>query len=336
MKHAFIIGGGGHIGRATTHKLIENGWRVTVAGRSMPKAPIVNSSINYVQLDRKNSKALKECLGETVDFLMDCLSFDETDAQQLADLSGQVGQICAISSISVYADKQGLTLDEAYENGFPNLPVPIKSDHPTVEAGLATYSTKKIAMEKKLLATAVCPVSILRPGAIYGPYSKHAREWFFVKRLLDGRKRIPLAYDGQSRFHPTSVENIAAAVLANTKGLLPAITNVVDPTAPTIREIASAIMSELGIEAEIIGLSGHIFPPKNGRSPWAIPKPFICEHSKHYKAIGTYQDLVGTTVTQLRDDIDLINWKEALPQLAWYPIDLFDYGAEDKILSELR
>ena len=334
MKHAFIIGGGGHIGRATTHKLIENGWRVTVAGRSMPKAPIVNSSINYVQLDRKNSKALKECLGETVDFLMDCLSFDETDAQQLADLSGQVGQICAISSISVYADKQGLTLDEAYENGFPNLPVPIKSDHPTVEAGLATYSTKKIAMEKKLLATAVCPVSILRPGAIYGPYSKHAREWFFVKRLLDGRKRISLAYDGQSCFHTTSVENIAAAVVASTKGELPPITHVVDPTAPTVREIASAIMNELGLEAEIIGLSGDKFPPKHGRSPWAIPRPFICEPSTHYESIGTYQDLVGTAVAHLRDDIDLINWKEALPQLAWYPMNLFDYDAEDNVLRE--
>ena len=337
MKHAFIIGGNGHIGRATTHELIENGWRVTVAGRSIPRVPIFKEAVNYVQFDRKNSQALKESLDGTVDFLMDCLSFDETDAEQLVSLSGHVGHICVISSISVYADNRGFSLDESYETGsFPDLPVPIKSDHATVEAGPATYSTKKIAMEQKLRAKAVCPVNILRPGAIYGPYSKHAREWFFVKRLLDGRKQIPLAYDGQSRFHTTSVENIAAAVLASTKGKLPAITNVVDPTAPTVREIASAIMKALGLEAEIIGLSADIFPPKYGRSPWGIPKPFICEHSKNYKPIGAYKDLVGTTVAQLRDDIDLIHWKDALPQLAWYPVNLFDYDAEDKILTKFR
>ena len=35
------------------------------------------------------------------------------------------------------------------------------------------------------------------------------REAWFVKRILDGRRRIPLAYSGESRFHTTATANLA-------------------------------------------------------------------------------------------------------------------------------
>ena len=335
MRRAFIIGGSGQIGHAATNRLVDNGWNVIVASRSLPKNPIRKDNVEYVQVDRRDTQALKNSFSGPIDFLLDCLSFDITDATQLVKLSSQVGHICVISSTSVYKDKNGRTLDEAFINGFPELPVPIKTTQPTVESGPGTYSTKKIAMENHLQIHASCSLNILRPSAIYGPLSKHAREWFFVKRLLEGRKKIPLAYNAESKFHTTSVENLAAAILSAANGHLPTITNVVDPTAPSVREIGESIMLSLGIEAEIIGLPGAEFPPKYGRSPWAISKPFICELSQAYQSIGTYQELVGPTVKYLRDEIDLANWKTALPQLAWYPIDLFDYDGEDKILSNL-
>ena len=188
-------------------------------------------------------------------------------------------------------------------------------------------------MEQRLISNAKCAVNILRPGAIYGPFSKHAREWFFVKRLLESRRHILLAYEAQSKFHTTSVDNIAAGIFACSRGRLPIYTNVLDPIAPTVGQIGKAIMSILGIEANIIGLPGQGFPPKLGRSPWSIPKPFVGEPSANYVSAGNYADLVGSAIKHLRDNVDLQGWKTALPQLAAYPFDLFDYEAEDEFLS---
>lgn len=333
MNRICIIGGSGQIGRSVTQALIDRAWQVTIVGRSLPSHPFDHALVDYVQVDRFDSSALKNSLNGNYDLLLDCLSFDESDAIQLAELSDKVGRICAISSISVYTDKKGRTLDEARASGFPDFPVPITTVQSTVEPGPATYSTRKIGMEQVLLDSSSVPITILRPGAIHGPFSTHAREWFFVKRLLDGRKKIPLAYNAESRFHTTAVENIASAVLASAEGVLPSIVNVVDPVAPTTRQIGTAIMQQLGVEAEIVGLPDPGYPPKYGLSPWSIPKPMVCAPSDLFEPAGHYGDLVGASTQYLKDHIDLENWQAQLPILAGYPFELFDYAAEDKILA---
>lgn len=73
------------------------------------------------------------------------------------------------------------------------------------------------------------PTTLLRTGAIHGPYYCTPRELYFVKRNLDGRPHRVLSYGGQSRFHPASVHNIAvrlAAARPGTRAL-----NAVDPDA---------------------------------------------------------------------------------------------------------
>lgn len=94
---------------------------------------------------------------------------------------------------SVYRDERGRSLDEASETGFPILPVPVGEGQPTVDPGSATYSTRKVALERALLDNARSPVTILRPAAIHGVGSTHLREWWFVKRMLDRRPVISLA-----------------------------------------------------------------------------------------------------------------------------------------------
>ena len=74
-------------------------------------------------------------------------------------------------------------------------------DQPTVEAGPATYSTRKVALERTLVVGARAPIAVLRPADIHGAGSRSPREWFFVKRFLDGRRAVPLAWRGANRFH---------------------------------------------------------------------------------------------------------------------------------------
>jgi nucleoside-diphosphate-sugar epimerase len=87
----------------------------------------------------------------------------------LIEVEHNVGTFVVISSSSVYRDALGKTLEEASQNGFPNLPVPIPETQPTVDPGPTTYSTRKIALEHTLFDDAATPVTILRPGPIHGP-----------------------------------------------------------------------------------------------------------------------------------------------------------------------
>lgn len=336
MRYAFILGGTGQIGRAVANRLLAEGWFVTLASRS-PQSPLSgHENLKYVEVDRQTKGAIGQAIGDGADLLLDCIAFDAADAQQLIDVQTDVGKICAVSSASVYCDDAGRTLDEAFFKGFPDMPVPITTAQPTVDPSDTTYSTKKIAMERALLDNSQIPVAILRPCAIYGPHSTHAREWFFVKRLLDGQREIPVAFEGKSQFQTTSVESIAAAVFAIASGTTPRIMNIADPTAPTVMEIGNAIMRTMSASAEIIGLPDKGYPPKAGRTPWSIPKPFVVAASEGLENKGSYEARVGPAVSWLFDATRNRPWKEVLPVLAAYPFDLFDYDADKNALLATR
>ncbi|WP_375292557.1 NAD-dependent epimerase/dehydratase family protein [Sphingomonas melonis] len=332
MQHAFILGGTGQIGHSVAERLLAEGWRVTLASRTTRSAPDGRANLRHVILNRQEPRAFALALGDGADLLLDCIAFDSVDARQLVDVQNSVGTICAISSASVYRDDEGRTLDEARSNGFPEMPVPITISQPTVDPGVATYSTRKVAMERTLLDHCQTPVTILRPCAIYGPHCSHAREWFFVKRLLDGRRKIPVAYEGKSRFHTSSVQSIAAAVSAFASKPTSNVMNVVDPAAPTVTEIGRAIARVMNVEADIVGLPDRGYPPTIGVTPWSIPKPFVVAPSEAYESPGGYDSLVSHSVRWLTEAMRHRPWKEVVPALAKYPIDLFDYQAEERAL----
>jgi nucleoside-diphosphate-sugar epimerase len=329
MPRAVLVGGTGQIGLATASRLVGEGWHVTVVSRHATATP---DGCRHVEADAYDAERLSAVVGSDTDLLLSCVAFEAADAECLAQAGRKAGRIVAISSASVYRDDEGRTLDEASECGFPAFPVPLTEESPTVAPGPETYSTRKIAMEKALLEGTSCPVTILRPCAIHGPESKHAREWWFVKRLLDGRAAIPLAYRGQSRFQTTSVAAIADAVVRAEAGNLPVVANVSDADCPTVAEIGRAIMDVMDVRAELIGLpDAPAYPPKLGATPWSIPLPMVC--SAAATADAAYAQSVEPAVKWLVDSIRSENWPERLPQLAAYHNDHFDYQADERALQ---
>lgn len=331
MPSALIIGGSGQIGLAVATALAHRDWDIRLGSRTPPP---VSGPWRHVVLDRAVSGALTKALGEGADLLMDCISMDAAHAEELLSVQDAVGRIVATSSASVYRDLEARTLDEARETGFPDFPVPIDEDQRTVMPGPETYSTRKVAMEQTLLMHAHIPVTILRPCAIHGPYSKHAREWWFVKRLLDGRRRIPLAYGGRSRFQTTSTKAIADAAHYALNDHAPPVLNVVDADAPSVAEIGRAIMAVMDCKAELIGLPDEPYPPSLGATPWSVERPLVCASSA--PAAGTYADTVSGAVEWLRKTVRNRDWQDVLPQLAAYPRDHFDYDADDYALSQAQ
>jgi nucleoside-diphosphate-sugar epimerase len=153
-----------------------------------------------------------------------------------------------------------------------------------------------VALERTLLQQSQRPVTILRPGAIYGDGSRHPREWWFVKRIRDGRRRIPLAFDGQSRFHTSATDNIAELCRVALEQPESRILNAVDPTALTVKEIGAAIGAAYEVNLDLVCLKG---PPRNGvgSNPWCIPSPIVVDmaraHALGYRPVTRYQDAVG-------------------------------------------
>ena len=343
MPHAFIIGGTGQIGQATAGCLIDSGWTVTIAHRGLRSPPpaLIERGAKVVTLDRDEPAALALALASGADALIDTVAYDRDHARQLLEVQGVLGSLIVVSSSSVYRDRRGRTLDEAADTGFPELPDPISEAQPTVDPGPATYSTRKAALERVLLDEVVVPLTILRPAAVSGIGSAHPREWWLVKRMLDARQVIPLAYGGRSRFHTSSVANIAALVRVVAGSPDKRILNIADPQALPVKEIAAAIASACGFSGRFVMLPDvDSYPPTIGATPWSVQHPFVLDMTAAtalgYRPQTGYAATVGPICDWLMQATEGKDWRALFPVLASYPLDLFDYQTEDALLGKFR
>ena len=196
-KRAFIIGGSGQIGQATAARLLTEGWEVTCAQRG-PRRPICAEGSGGGAPRPKRAgrggggpgwrrrRADRHHRLRRRRRVASCSKSRPTSAPS----SSSPRAACIATPRAAPSTRRA-------RPDFPRFPVPIGEDQPTVAAGPQTYSTRKRALEETLLAEALAPVTILRPGAIHGPASRHPREWFFVKRILDGR--LPFPWPGRAR-----------------------------------------------------------------------------------------------------------------------------------------
>ncbi|MFE4868038.1 NAD-dependent epimerase/dehydratase family protein [Streptomyces sp. NPDC056682] len=336
---AFVIGATGQIGRAAVRALAEDGWEVRAASRSGGGDADWSGSVRRVRLDREDDAALAAALGDGVDVLVDVVAYGQPHARQLTGLGDRIGSAVVISSGAVYEDDKGRSFDTQSEpDGAPRYPVPIVESLATVAPGDATYGTRKVALERELLESAV-PSTLLRAGAIHGPHCRSPRELHFVKRALDARPVRILAYGGRSRFHPSHVANIAE--LIRLAALKPGsrVLNAADPEAPTVAEISAAVDEVLGVRSEIVPMDGA---PEAmvGLTPWSGPHPIVydmsaAERELGYRPVTGYVSSLPQTVEWLAAELKGRDWRTAFPPMARYG-DLFDYAAEDAWLAARR
>lgn len=322
-QSAFILGGTGQIGRAVARRLLDAGWDVAVGARTR-----VKTEARFVRVDRHADEQLADAVSDGVDVLVDVIPFTAEDARQLVALKDRVGSVVAISSASVYEDEGGHSLD-TQETDFPQFPEPVSERQRTVSPGDATYATRKVAMERVLLDSNL-PSTILRPCAVHGPGSAAPRELYFVKRALDGRKIVLLSHRGETRFHTTSVANLAELVWFAAAHPGRRVLNCGDPDPPTVHEIARANAATLNVEWSELLLPGQP-PDRIGETPWSGPASLVLSMSEAkmlgYRPVTTYASAVMDTVAWL---------VETRPEPASYMTAMFDYAGEDRFLAGLR
>ncbi|WP_298467323.1 hypothetical protein [uncultured Erythrobacter sp.] len=326
MARSVAIIGAGQIGFAAAAAFLSDSWDVRVCARSRP---------DWLQAETFFQRYL---LGEDpapdADLVLDTIAFDAEDIARYSP--DAVSHLIAVSSASVYCDAQGRSLDEAATNGFPEFDGPLSETQNTVAPGPETYSTRKVRMEKKARELFGDCATILRPCAIHGPHSRHPREWWFVKRILDGRQSIPLAHNGNSMFHTTSADTIASFAVHVANNKLAGVFNVCDDFPPTVLQIGETIARILEREIEFLRLEGS--QGLIGRTPWSVPLPFLVSGERAGStgfADALPYDAESDDAVRWLADTPPTDWRTAFPQLAAYPWDLFDYEAEDRFFASL-
>lgn len=331
MARAVLIGGTGMIGRAAARALAEDGWEVVAVSRSgtLPDG-LAELGIHSVAADRADETQLRAALGSGADVVYDSVAMRREHGEQLNGLDGLVGSLVVISTASVYADDEGRAFDG--EGGEPpRFPVPIVESQRTAEPGDATYSTQKAELEQTLLQGPL-PTTLIRACAVHGRGAQNPRELFFVKRAVDGRRRVALSWNGESRFNTASVANLAELIRLAAAQPADRILNGGDPDPPSTLEICHAIGNALEYEFEPV-----LLPADEFGNPWGVPSssPLVvsmeaAERELGYRPVTTYPEAVKETCTWLVAELERgRSWEGS------YIEDTLDYAAEDAVLESL-
>ncbi|HLX33129.1 MAG TPA: NAD-dependent epimerase/dehydratase family protein [Gaiellaceae bacterium] len=324
-RRAVLIGGTGQIGRATARALAEDGWEVVAVSRSgKVSGELAALGVRGAAADRAEDAQLRAAIGDGADVVVDMVAYNREHGEQLNSLPA--GSLIAISSGSVYVDDDGKGFGD---EDFPRFPVPIPETQRSVEpADDGDYARGKAALEEELLAGPL-PATLLRAGAIHGPGAELPRELFFVKRAMDGRRSVALAWQGRSIFHPVSAVNIAELIRLAAANPGDRILNAGDPDPPTTLDICHAIGAALEYAFEPVLLPGGEYD-----NPWAVPSPRIlsmtaAERELGYRPVATYPEAVRETCTWLVGELESGRTWDGT-----YLADMLDYEAEDAVLEE--
>lgn len=336
--HVVILGVNGVTGLAIASELSSRGCEVVGTGRDIRRFPATlrDRGVQFVCSDRHDMAQLDRLLAAGTDVVVDCLCYTAEHARQLLAHRGSFGSAVVLSSKAVYVDDQGR---HSNSDDSPRFDGPVSERQPVLEPDFSGafdsrqgYGTNKIAAEITLRESGA-PVSILRPSRIHGPGGSRPREWFVVKRLLDGRHRIPIAHHGLTGNHPTAAVNLAKLVATCAQRPAARVLNAADPDFPTAADIALAIAAGCQRPVQIVGLNDDA-PPELGWTPWETWPPFFLDTTAStqlgYQPAGTYSDTVTAAVQEL---LDLSHQQRTRLSNDPYFDRRFDYAIDDAALA---
>jgi nucleoside-diphosphate-sugar epimerase len=183
---ALVVGGTRFVGLRLVAELARRGWGITVLNRGQTPARLPGG-VERLVCDRRDHPALRAALaGQEFDVVFDIIAYTAADVGGLLEaLGGRTGRLVMVSTGSVYRAQAAYPWDE---------------DCPLVEDDSAgAYGWNKRCAEDVLWAAHArgLPVSVVRPGYIYGPHNNVYREALFFDRLVRG---LPILVPGDGNY----------------------------------------------------------------------------------------------------------------------------------------
>jgi nucleoside-diphosphate-sugar epimerase len=326
-----VIGGTRFIGPHLVRRLLALGHEVAVFHRGQTTA-ILPAAAHILVGDRHRlADHTDEFRCFSPDVVVDMILYTEEDALcSVATFRGVARRLVAISSGDVY---RAYGVFARLESG-PVEPTPIQEDSPLrqvlfpyraeAKPGEDKYDYEKILVERVVMRERELPATVLRLPMVYGPGDHQHRLAPYVKRMLDGRRAIPLN-QGLARWRCLRgyVEDMAAAVALAVTDPRSAgrVYNVAEPTAHTEAEWVRRI-------GAVLGWRGAIVPVYGGK----MPVPFntdqdLCVDSNRIRAELDYREVVDPD-TAIRATV--VWERDHLPGLP------LDYAQEDRLLAEVQ
>ncbi|MFL5846106.1 MAG: hypothetical protein ACJ762_15565 [Solirubrobacteraceae bacterium] len=309
MRVAFV-GGTRFVGPAALPHLLAAGHEVAIA-HSGAHEPEGLPGVEHLHGTRE------ELLGESglverwaPEVVIDTLPGGATDwkAEQLAGCATRAGarQVVAVSSMDVY--QYLLDAGIGHENPgtpVPRAPLPVREDDPLravpypgaqdVEGGGVHDN---VAMEGALAGAFAGRVTVLRPGAIYGPHPD-ARERVLVEHIRAGERTLELPGGGHQIFHRVAVDRLGRAIAAALDRAPDGFwaCNVGDPTDWTYGGLAGEVARLLCAELEFVTVGLD-----DADHPWKAVHPVLCDTRR-------LQDVLGVTEPDPREALaECVRW----------------------------
>ena len=332
-----IIGGTRRCGPYLVEQLTDNGHSVVCFHRGQHNVTF-SERAEEILGDRRDVSHFKDQMKSVeVDAVVDMMAGDDGDVSTVAEaFGGRISRYVCISSYEVYE-----AFEAAWNRNFSYQPVPIPEDAPKRKQ-LALYGNErrydKVLMEKAVLEAherGAFDVTILRWPALYGPRDTTPREWYTVKQVLDGRKRIPIANGGLSLFSRGYLENMAHTVVLALENDVASgqVYNAADAHALTARQIVEMIGEIMHHEWEIVSIPRDLMPTfsqSQGRpfspDPYDIEPHILMDLAKIKSQLG-YRDLVPLRTAMVRT----VEWLCEHQPRGNPP---FDYKALDEVLDQ--
>ncbi len=204
-KRVLVIGGSYFVGKVFMVLAARTGdYEFHVVNRGRVKLNIAGVT-EYV-CDRHDTADLAKILPDgDWDTVLDLCAYEPNDIASLVKvISGSVRQYIYISTCTVYDPKAPAPKTEA------SMVLPSTSTDPAY-----AYAFKKLQLESE--GKAACdergiPLTILRPGFIYGPYNYAPREPYYFKLIVEG-KPIPHPTDATSVFSFVYVKDVSKILM---------------------------------------------------------------------------------------------------------------------------
>lgn len=262
-----LIGGRGFIGQQVSHRLITRGHDLIMLHPDGPDDPALGDIIHIPGSRLTINQHREAILKARPDVVVDFLPWGEADTRRvIATLSGIVDHAVHLSSADVYR-----AWEVFFRGGRPE-PVPLDENAPLRE-GLYPYAAKhpgmvdydKVAAERAVLAAHFdqgYSAVILRLPVVYGPGDHSLRLLPFIRRMIDGRTRIPLgAAQAGWLCHRAYVDDVSYAVaLALENPGQGTVYNVGEPQVMTMAGWVGALGDAIGWDGEVIAVPDVTLP----------------------------------------------------------------------------
>lgn len=335
-----LIGGNGFIGQRVVKQLASCGHELILFHRGSTPSQLARFARQMSGDANRLSEYRSHLTALAPDVVINFILSSGAQAQEMMiALHGIAGRVVVLSSMDVYracgilhrtetGDLQQLPLTEDSELRTKPAYTPEQ-----MEAGKKIFSWMtdeydKIPVEKIVLSDSEIPATVLRLPMVYGPGDPLRRFLSIIKRIADGRRKIPLErQSAQFRGPKGYVENVARAItLAATSAKASArIYNVGEENAFTELKWAQLVARAMNWDGDFVLLPQEQMPAslfRDGR--WE--QHWVASSQRIREELGYSEDV------SLEDGLErTIAWELAnLPQQL--PAALFDYAAEDAAL----